>query len=65
VRGRAADLIEILVDAPPGGVPLEETIARLVVKNGWDLLELQRQRATLEDVFRSLTMQRQQEALHA
>ncbi len=65
VVARAADLIEILVDAPPGGVPLEETIARLVVKNGWDLLELQRQRATLEDVFRSLTMQRQQEALHA
>jgi ABC-2 type transport system ATP-binding protein len=65
VVARAGDLIEVRVDAPPAGVPLEETIARRVVENGWDLLELQRQRATLEDVFRSLTLQRQQEALHA
>ena len=44
---------------------LEEALARCVVGGGWDLLELQRERATLEDVFRSLTLRAQQEALHA
>jgi hypothetical protein len=40
-------------------------MARLVVKNGWDLLELHRPPATLEDVFRALTLQPEQAALHA
>jgi ABC-2 type transport system ATP-binding protein len=37
--------------------PIEEALARLVVKNGWALLELGRERGTLEDVFRNLTTQ--------
>jgi ABC-2 type transport system ATP-binding protein len=65
VVGRSADAIEYHVDAGGGTAPVDEALARLVVKNGWDLLQLQRQRATLEDVFRSLTLQAQQEALHA
>jgi ABC-2 type transport system ATP-binding protein len=65
VVARAADLVEFRVDAPPADAPLEEALARCVVGGGWDLLELQRERATLEDVFRSLTLRAQQEALHA
>jgi hypothetical protein len=33
-------------------------LAELVHKNGWALAELSRESATLEDVFRSLTLQR-------
>jgi ABC-2 type transport system ATP-binding protein len=65
VTARGADAIDYRVDAPPSNAPIDETIARLVVKNGWDLLELQRDRASLEDVFRALTLQAQQEALNA
>ena len=36
--------------------PIDESIARLVVKNGWDLLSLQRETPSLEDVFRKLTL---------
>jgi len=36
--------------------PIEESIARLVVKNGWDLLAMHREQASLEDVFRKLTI---------
>jgi ABC-2 type transport system ATP-binding protein len=57
--------IEYRIDLASSTAPIDEAVARLVVKNGWDLLELQRDRATLEDVFRSLTLQAQQEALHA
>lgn len=45
--------------------PVDESFARLVVKNGWDLLEMGRERASLEDVFRSLTLASSREALHA
>lgn len=65
VAARAANLVEFRIDAPPADAPVEEAIARCVVGAGWDLLELQRERATLEDVFRSLTLRAQQEALHA
>lgn len=36
--------------------PIEESIARLVVKNGWDLLAMHREQPSLEDVFRTLTI---------
>ena len=36
-------------------MPLAESVARLIVKNGWGILELRRDRGTLEDVFRNLT----------
>ena len=36
--------------------PIDESMARLVVKNGWDLLSLQRETPSLEDVFRELTL---------
>lgn len=62
---RSADFVDYTVDVAGLTVPIDETLARLVVKNGWDLLELQRERASLEDVFRQLTMKAQQEALHA
>lgn len=65
VVSRSNDAIEYQVDTGSGTAPVDEALARLVIKNGWDLLHLQRQRPTLEDVFRSLTLQSQQEALHA
>ena len=65
VTGHTADAVEYRIDLAGATAPVDEAVARLVVKNGWDLLELQRDRATLEDVFRALTLQAQQEALHA
>ncbi|MCA8948294.1 MAG: ATP-binding cassette domain-containing protein [Planctomycetes bacterium] len=63
-RGAASgDAIDLTIDA--GGGPVEQTFSRLVVQHGWDLLELTRDRATLEDVFRQLTLASQKEALHA
>ena len=40
----------------------EEALAELVVKNGWALSELSREKAHLEDVFRDLTLQASQES---
>ena len=62
---RVPDLVEYRVDAGSATAPVGEALARLVVKNGWDLLELLREKATLEDVFRKLTLRAEQEALHA
>ena len=36
--------------------PIEEAVARSVVKNGWDLLAMHREQSSLEDVFRELTI---------
>ncbi|MFK7740187.1 MAG: ATP-binding cassette domain-containing protein [Planctomycetota bacterium] len=44
------------IDAARLPAAVDESVARLVVKNGWDLLSLQREAATLEDVFRELTL---------
>jgi ABC-2 type transport system ATP-binding protein len=55
VQGRSADAVDYHVDVADSKAPVDETVARLVVKNGWDLLELRRDRASLEDVFRALT----------
>jgi len=43
----------------------EEALAELVVKNGWALAEMTREKAHLEDVFRDLTMPSGQEASDA
>ena len=43
------------VDIGAAKAPVEEAVARLVVKNNWSLLELVRERSSLEDVFRRLT----------
>ncbi len=47
---------------PPRDGVMETSIADIVVKNGWGLIELQRERATLEDVFRTLTLEESREA---
>ena len=65
VADRAADGTTYRIDVGSGSAPIEESFARLVVKNGWDLLELQRERASLEDVFRTLTLGSEKEALRA
>ncbi|MCC6671514.1 MAG: ATP-binding cassette domain-containing protein [Planctomycetes bacterium] len=44
---------------------LAEAVAKLVVKNGWDLAELYREKATLEDVFRAKTTESGKEVSHA
>jgi ABC-2 type transport system ATP-binding protein len=46
----------------PDGADLREDLFRLVVEQGWVLVELQRQQNTLEDVFRELTADAPQEA---
>ena len=61
--------LALRVDVGAGSAPIEEAVARLVVKNNWSLLELVRERSSLEDVFRSLTnapaAQKAEEAAHA
>jgi ABC-2 type transport system ATP-binding protein len=54
---RDGDVAEYLLpaEAAPGDGLVAEALAQLVVKNGWGLLELAPERATLEDVFRTLT----------
>ena len=57
------------VESGTGSAPIEESVARLVVKNNWSLLELVREHSSLEDVFRALTnspvAQKVEEAAHA
>ena len=62
---RAADAVEYHIDVGHGSAPIEESLARLVVKNGWDLLALERQRPSLEDVFRELTIGSEKEVARA
>lgn len=62
---RHADAVDYRVDVGGATAPVDEALARLVVKNGWGLLEVQRQRATLEDVFRALTLRAEPEVAHA
>jgi ABC-2 type transport system ATP-binding protein len=50
-------------DRPGQGI--EDAIAHLVVKNGWALLEMTRERPTLEDAFRELTIGRREVAIDA
>jgi ABC-2 type transport system ATP-binding protein len=48
-----------------GDRSVEDAVAQLVVRNDWNLAELRRERASLEDVFRDLTLEAQREALDA
>ena len=52
---RDGEVGEFRVDAGKTELGIEDALAQLVVKNGWGLVELTRERPHLEDVFRSLT----------
>ena len=65
VVDRSGDAVTYHLDGGTDAAPVEQALGRLIVQNGWDLLELVRERATLEDVFRSLTLESNREALHA
>ncbi|MBM4063185.1 MAG: ATP-binding cassette domain-containing protein [Planctomycetes bacterium] len=65
VAERTGDAVEYRVDVGSAGAPVEQAFARLVVENGFDLLLLERERATLEDVFRALTLGSEKEVARA
>lgn len=65
VLERGSDAIVYRVEVGGAKAPVEEAFARLVVRNGWDLLELQRERPSLEDVFRALTLGNEAEVARA
>jgi ABC-2 type transport system ATP-binding protein len=69
LSSEADGALALRVDVGSGSAPIEEAVARLVVKNNWSLLELVRERSSLEDVFRSLTnapaAPKAEEAAHA
>jgi len=56
VTERAEDRVDYRVTTDSLDAPLEQALARRVVNQGWDLLSLQREHASLEDVFRELTL---------
>ena len=56
VVDRCEDSNDFRISVDKQQAPIEESIARLVVKNGWDLLSLYRETPDLEDVFRKLTL---------
>ncbi len=62
---RSEQAVDYRIEVGTGAAPIEEALARLVVKNGWDLLELHRQRPSLEDVFRALTLGSEPEVARA
>jgi ABC-2 type transport system ATP-binding protein len=55
VLQRTGNVLELRVDVAQATAPVDEALARLVIKNGWDLLAMARERGSLEDVFRTLT----------
>ncbi len=56
VVDRSDDSNDFRISVDKQQAPVEESVARLVVKNGWDLLSLHRETPDLEDVFRKLTL---------
>ncbi|MBL8754730.1 MAG: ATP-binding cassette domain-containing protein [Planctomycetes bacterium] len=64
VAERAADRTTFRI-ASGAEAPAEQQVARAVVNGGFDLVELVREHATLEDVFRALTLPAGQEVAHA
>ena len=58
-------MLHCRIEVGAGQAPVEEALARLVVKNNWSLLELVRERSSLEDVFRHLTLAASVEAMNA
>jgi len=65
VVDRSGDVIGYQIEGGTDAAPVEQAFGRLVVHSDWDLLELVRERSTLEDVFRGLTLESEKEALHA
>ncbi|MEC7584856.1 MAG: ATP-binding cassette domain-containing protein [Planctomycetota bacterium] len=65
VHADDSGVLDVSVAVTEGSAPVEEALARLVVKNNWPLLELTRARGGLEDVFRRLTLDASREAMHA
>jgi ABC-2 type transport system ATP-binding protein len=64
--GKDGDYVLLQIDgASARDTAVEEAVAHLAVKNGWGLAELSRQRSTLEDVFRSLTLAASKESGNA
>lgn len=64
VVARREQAIDYQLTMDRAAAPVEETLARLVVKHGWDLLELRREQTSLEDVFRDLTLRAPEEVAH-
>jgi ABC-2 type transport system ATP-binding protein len=62
---RGEDGVLYRIEVGTGSAPIDEAFARLVVKNGWDLLEMYRERPSLEDVFRELTLGSEKEVARA
>lgn len=62
VEGRAAGHVDYRVRPDGAHGSLEQALARGVVERGWDLLSLQREQPSLEDVFRELTLRAPEEA---
>ena len=50
------DIVKALINVN-GSEEIRPALARLVCKNGWDMLSLDMQKNSLEEVFRSLTIQ--------
>ena len=61
VEGRASGHVDYCVRPDDADEPLEQALARGVVERGWDLLSLQREQPSLEDVFRELTLRAPEE----
>ena len=58
-RGDAAVDYRVATDAGPDD--LEGAVAKAVVQGGWELRALRREQASLEDVFRELTLRAPEE----
>ena len=65
VESRDGDYLTLRVWASPDKGYLEDGIAYLMVKNGWSLRSIRRERHSLEEFFRFKTYQKQAEAGYA
>ncbi len=65
VVARDAAALTLRLGIAAEAAPIEQALARAIVQQGIELLELQREHGSLEDVFRKLTLPAAQEAAHA
>ena len=65
VVARDAVALTLRLGLAAEAAPIEQALARAIVQQGIELLELQREHGSLEDVFRKLTLPAAQEAAHA
>ena len=65
VVARDAVALTLRLGLAAEAAPIEQALARAIVQQGIELLELQREHGSLEDVFRKLTLTAAQEAAHA